>query len=399
MNSELKQKIIQMWGDSLNYPSTRSIARALNIPRTTLRRYLGRLVDSGLISEERYHDIDSEIIQLLKQQNSSLRRELTKEKAKTQMIIDACKASIAKMNIGPVPYPNYFKSSKNLEFHALRSDEHIGEEVDPAQVGGVSEYNTEVYKERLGTWVDKILLFLEQDRKSHSLNKLVIVRLGDTVTGTSAYRGQSFYVNLPAVDQLMIGVEEEIPVLQTLCSYFPEVESYCVVGNHGASGGKNHSHRRDNWDYLFYQFLKIAMKQQENYKMYISEGPALIAQHGNFNFFYHHGDTNRAYLGLPYYALDRQFNRLNTLYGVPIDYSVSAHFHTAGSIGGRLLLNGSFVGGTDLSINKLSLASMPTQKIFYFHHKYGVNRETDLYLDDKMVLEPDETGRIISSYS
>jgi hypothetical protein len=69
------------------------------------------------------------------------------------------------------------------------------------------------------------------------------------------------------------------------------------------------------------------------------------------------------------------------------------HFHQPASIGdSKVLLNGSLVGGSELSINRMGLTNLPSQKLFYFDKKHGINRETNLHLADPVQLEADENG-------
>lgn len=68
------------------------------------------------------------------------------------------------------------------------------------------------------------------------------------------------------------------------------------------------------------------------------------------------------------------------------------------NIGGEILVNGSMPGGSDLSVNKMQTAALPSQKIFYFDHKNGIHRETNIRLADRPELVPDENG-IYTAYT
>jgi hypothetical protein len=50
------------------------------------------------------------------------------------------------------------------------------------------------------------------------------------------------------------------------------------------------------------------------------------------------------------------------------------------------------VGGSNLSINRMNTLSVPSQKMFYFDSEKGVNRETNLYLEDLTELTPDKNN-------
>jgi hypothetical protein len=86
------------------------------------------------------------------------------------------------------------------------------------------------------------------------------------------------------------------------------------------------------------------------------------------------------------------YNRLNSLFGIKIDVVLGGHHHQPANISDRVIINGSLPGGSDLSINRMGITNEPSQKIFYFSGKNGINRETNLHLADKMEMKADERG-------
>jgi len=329
----------------------------------------------------------------LAEQNKVLLKRIEKERNHTQAFVNNCLASIAKMNIKPVTPPKKETHTENLEAHAMRSDAHVGEEVTKESVQGISNYGSEIYKQRIGTWIDKMITFREQDKKSLGLNKLVVYYLGDQVTGETIFRGQAFYLDLNLTDQLFYSVEVESNALLALAQVYPNVEIFCVLGNHGRPGMKGANHWKTNFDYLFYRSLKQTLANQKNIQVYISESPSMIVQHGNFIFFLTHGDAAKGWMGIPFYGLERMLRRLPGLYNMVIHYMLCGHFHQPAAIGdSKILLNGSVVGGSELSINRMGLTNLPSQKLFYFDKVHGINRETDLHLALPMELKPDKHG-------
>ena len=75
-----------------------------------------------------------------------------------------------------------------------------------------------------------------------------------------------------------------------------------------------------------------------------------------------------------------------------IDYELCAHHHQPANLADKILMNGTVVGGSDLSINKMGVTNLASQKIFYFHPRYGINRESNINLSDEVVLRPDDNG-------
>ena len=369
----------QLSSDKPGYPS-----------RSTIQRFLG----PWSIAKSKALDAsnDENRRQLLAAQNKTLFARLDAERDRNQVFIDNCLASISKCSFKSVKRPAKTKSKVNLEFHAIRSDAHVGDYVDAAWVQGVSRYSADLYVERVGLWTDKVVTFREEDQGSLGLNKLVIDHLGDQCTGEGIYNGQPFYLDLSLTDQLFKSVEVEANAILTLAEVFPEVEIFCVIGNHGRPGRKGDNHHRTNFDYIFYRCLQTALAPQKNVSVYVSESPTMLVRHGGFNFALTHGDAAQSWAGIPYYGREREFQRLPGLYNMVIDYELVGHHHTPGSIGGYILMNGSLKGADDLSVNKMRRQSRPSQEIFYFHPEHGINRRTTINLADPIHLEADENG-------
>lgn len=358
------------------------------------------------VGEEEKYVIPSEIEDIslssyteLLETNTLLAKQLTREKKKTKMIVDACMIGMSKINREFVtPSGMRVEAPEDIEFHALRSDAQVGERVEKDEVQGVSEYNSDIYAERLERWGDKIELFKKQDRKSLGLNKLVVTHLGDQIEGETVYAGQSFYIDQPAVDQLFMSVELETKQLLRLAGLFNKIEVFCVPGNHGRLGVKGQHHKRTNMDYIFYKVLKMALQHQPNVRLYVSESPGMIVKHGEYVFAYKHGEHIRSYVGLPYYGLERDYHRMQVLYNMRIHYEFVGHHHQPANIKDNIFVNGAMVGGSDLSINVMTQSNRPSQTIFYFDHKEGINRETKLYLADLPKFSPDKQG-VFTAYS
>ncbi len=325
-------------------------------------------------------------------QNERLRRDLDRQRNLSQVFVENCLASIEKLSIKPVKYPLHEKSKEQLEFHSIRSDAQVGQKTDPRLVQGISEYNIDIYKERVHRWTSKIISFRQQDMKSLGLNRLIIHHVGDQVEGEAIFAGQAFYLDSCLTDQLFQSVETEVSAILTLAGIFPEIEIYAVAGNHGRPGAKGMNHVRTNFDYIFYRALQTALIHQPNVKVYVSESPSMIVKHGNFIFLLNHGDNAKGYMGIPFYGLERMFRRLHDLYSMKIDYQLIGHHHQPLNISDRIIMNGSLPGGSDLSINRMGITNLPSQKIFYFDPEHGINRESNLHLADSIKLTPDEHG-------
>jgi hypothetical protein len=377
---------------------------ALNVPDKPSRPTLARhhiswkgVFGDGTPTTTSEFSPDSQI-KLLTSQNEKLLREINHQKNLNAIFIENCLTSISKCAFKAELIPKPEKTKHPQEFHAMKSDDQVGERVDPAWVQGVSEYNVELFKKRMDVWLGKILLFREQDKASLGLNKLVIYMLGDHVEGELIYKGQAYFIDLILVEQLLTCLKVYTNVILKLASEFPSIELFTVIGNHGRHGGKGEAHPKSNFDYLLFRLLKEALVKQENVSVFVSESPTMLIRNGKFNFALNHNSDVMSYMGIPYYGLDRKARRVDSLYGMKIHYKLGGHFHVPANLGDETILNGTMVGGSDLSVNKMQMATMPSQKIFYFDRDHGIHRESNLYLADPVILEPDEHG-IYTTYA
>lgn len=393
----LKQlkRILDRYGISISAAAYDKIDDPDKPSRPTLQRRFGSWLEAKALADSNV--TDTKYIYLVKQ-NERLAQRLQSQKNVTQLIIDNCLAEISKCNFRPAKIPKPVKAKENLEFHAMRSDAQVGELTSPEWVQGVAHYDVNTYRKRLNKWTEKVLAFHEQDHKNLGLNKLVIYHLGDQVEGEGIYKGQPFALDLDLVKQVFISVTEETNAILTLAQAFSKVEVFTVIGNHGRPGRLGDHHPRTNFDYIFYRMLQMSLSNQKNVSVYVSESPSMLVKNGDFTFLLNHGDNAKSWAGIPYYGIDRQFKKLAELYGLVVDFELIGHHHTPANLGGKIYMNGCLPGGSDLSVNKLTVATRPSQKIFYFHPKNGINRETDLHLAQPIKLKHDDKG-IYTAYS
>ena len=290
----------------------------------------------------------------------------------------------------PAPYQ---KASRQQELHALRGDEQAGAKVTALDTNGLNEYDLDKYAEYLHRWTDKVIQFKREDEKSHGLNKLELTHLGDWLEGECIYPGQQMHIVAPVIDVIFNTVLPlEIEAMLRLSCIFHEIDIFAVIGNHARAGKKGDHHWRSNFEYVLLRALQAALQDQSNINVYISESPMMIVQHGKSVFAYNHGSHLTGSYGVPYYAMDRTYKALPSLTGILIDHYICAHRHTPVNLQDQVIMNGSFQGGTDLSVNKMLAISRPSQKVFQLDLDNGINRESNLYLANRPKLVADKNG-------
>jgi UDP-2,3-diacylglucosamine pyrophosphatase LpxH len=163
--------------------------------------------------------------------------------------------------------------------------------------------------------------------------------------------------------------------------------------------------------------MKMGLGQQKGISFEIPRSPFMVTEILGNKFLLTHGDQIKGWNGLPYYGMVRSETRFRTIlertktieellreiekedisqedkngllqyaltYAKSFDYMVMGHFHSMAELetnsGGKIILNSSFAGGDDYSINTLMSANSAAQKFFGVHAE-GKSWTYDIQLD------------------
>ena len=338
-------------------------------------------------------------VALLLSRVSTLQKELDQERDRTGIIVGAIRETVAVLP--PLkPFPPAPRPKNEVPHIAMLdvSDIHVGEKVDPVLTGGLSQYDFAMFKsrgERLHHGVSRIV---DIHRRAYPVDDLYVNFLGDIVTGEAIYRGQAFQIDTSLLHQVFEGGYWLANFLRDFARMFKTVHVRCVSGNHGRGYERGQNHPRTNWDIAVYMLLKIMLADHPNVDIELAETSYLVYSipgHERFRHALIHGDQARAWMGIPFYGMERAGAKMQSMLGIPLDYVHAGHHHNEAdwpSNRVEFLLNGSWVGGSDLSVNKLFRTSRPTQNLFFCHPKRGIAATYHVQLEDVVELKPDARG-------
>ena len=390
-------------------------------------------IKSGLddISLIRYQQIkkDNHVENLINAKKDSIIKEIDlrqikeelKNVAEENIISDKLFSAIQK--IEKINYDDISSYSVNTnhsvgpqEASLLISDAHVGLAVAPEEVGYIGKYNYSLFKYRLENLLKKVIKISELHRKNHQLDSLNIMFLGDMVHGSNDVGKWGFlHTEQTVIDQVFNSTNEFTKFILILKRYFKNIKISGVVGNHGRVGKKGTEKKYSNWDYLIYKTIESRLENQENISFDIPKTGFHVHEIMGQKFLMMHGDTIKRYLGIPWYGITRAESKyrsliehsknihelsdlinknkisdpeaiaqISLLYSKPFHFLVLGHFHHNGDIetgsGGRVIMNSSFCGGDDYSINDLITSNIPSQK-FFGVNKDGKTWSYDLDLD------------------
>ena len=332
----------------------------------------------------------------LRRENIAIRKKMNYIQAKEEDIIESTKDAIKVLP--EIPIPNIIvKKPKNKEVAMLDiSDVHMGANYKSEDTAGLSVYNGEVFKKECNTLIEKIYSIIDIQRKGGvSVDTLYINMLGDLIENEIIYPAQGFFIDRVVFDQIFeLGDYFSHNVLAPLGKLFKNVIILTVQGNHArGSSDKKQGHRRTNFDDILVKFWEKEFSQNERYKFIISKSKFMIYEifETKQKHLLAHGDEVRSFMNIPFYGMLRYYSRMISLSNMYIDFVHLGHHHTNINMDinyGHLLANGSWVGGSPLSVDKLQAANQPAQNF------YGVNKDRmtwyyNLYLREKETLLSD----------
>jgi hypothetical protein len=287
----------------------------------------------------------------------------------------------------PVKAPKPYKISKDTVKESavlVGSCWHIGEKIDFEEMGGLNEYNFDIFTRRLQHVVDKTISFTQGNMSNHVFEDLHVFLTGDMVSGI-IHEELIESNELHIVDQALMGALVTAQALQDLAGQFPKVIVTCVVGNHGRTQKEKTFKNKGtkSWDYVFYNTLAMLLKNQPNIEFIIPKSYWAVVDVQGHLFQVQHGDTVRGSLGIPFYGFKREVGKWAEIHAVQnriVRYYVTSHFHTKAILQsgiGEMIMNASLKGGDEYAIG-LGLYGDPIQLLFGVHERYGKTWELSL---------------------
>jgi hypothetical protein len=325
------------------------------------------------------------------ERDKRIMQRLLKERGATELIIEMFKEQIQAyewMDIQP-PEPVRIPKKKE-EALLLFSDAQIGEFITLEDTNGLGEYNIDIFKQRMDLLVQKVREYTEIQKLASNIETLNIFMLGDNVDGIGIYPGQVHHLDALVIDQILIGAEKIAESLLKLLGTFKKIKIKAIVGNHGRIGRKGENPSYVNFDYLLYKMLEqLLINYKNQIEWAIPKSNWTLASIGNVNFLLLHGDTIKAWNGIPYYGIDRADARLTKMlsaHGKTYQYLCMGHHHNPGDVdsaNGEKILNGTMVGGSLFSINQLHTTSRPSQWFFGVDPEKGITWRYKILLDEE----------------
>jgi hypothetical protein len=325
----------------------------------------------------------SERLQYLRKSNKSLEQQIAEYQdmlSERQEVVDAIKSAVVAAQ--PLPKKPYKQDKSALiatqpVIPVLKfSDWHIGEKISHDETEGFGEYNWEIAQRRAHEVVSAFLRWVNTLRHGYKIHECVISCEGDYISGDIH-------------DELRVTNEFPIPVqtakaglllgelVTRIAAEFKAVTIYQVgADNHGRLTKKPQSKQKfqNSMSYLVNAIAEAVLAKHDNVDIVVAQGMKYVASIAGFKFLIEHGDTTKAWMGIPYYGIERSrareaVKRMNT--DKNFHYQSIAHWHVPAWISSNIIINGSLSGTSEFDHGQGRFAA-PAQVAFMVHPVHGV---------------------------
>lgn len=270
----------------------------------------------------------------------------------------------------------------------LASDWHWGEVVDPAQVGGVNEYNLKIAQERARAFIETSIDLLKNRFNDPKYEGVVFALGGDMFSGNihEELATTNDMEVMPCVLDLWGTL---VWCIEVLADEFGKVFVPCVSGNHGRNTHKIQNKNRNytNFDWLLYQFLNKRFENDKRVTFFIPDGSDAYYQVYGYKYLLTHGDQFRGGDGVigclgAIIRGDHKKRSRNAQIDQEYDTMLIGHFHQLIQLQ-RLIVNGSLKGYCEYAYSNNFGFEPPRQALWITHPMHGITFSCPVNVDRK----------------
>lgn len=258
-----------------------------------------------------------------------------------------------------VPRPPKWTRAKAKKHGAtlvlLLTDLHLDETVDPAQVGGLNDFDRAIALARLERLFVGATKFAKDYAAGLEVGNAIVLWGGDIVSGeihselTESNEGTVVETLIHWLEPLQAGVT-------LLADEFGRVHNVAVVGNHGRRQARPRYKARahDNFDWLLYGLL--ARGGDERITWQIPDSLWADIQIHNSHVRLEHGDEAKGGTGIsaamaPLLLRQHRLSKIYASANRPLDLLVTGHLHRR-HISPGLVVGGSLKGDDEYSLGR-----------------------------------------------
>lgn len=269
------------------------------------------------------------------------------------------------------------------------SDLHAGEVVRGEEIGGLNDYDPEVFRRRFRRMIAASIDILPRWAADTRLEGVVVALNGDLISGD--IHDELRRTNaLTAHQQVELVTDEAAGAIAKLRDAFGQVMVTVTPGNHGRTTEKTHAKRTAllSYDTMIGNMLARHFAGDARVVVQIASGADIVFPLFGWTILQTHGDAmgtggGQGFAGpnLPIVRGGNKVKLAGFAAGEHYDIILTAHYHTS-SNPGRILANGSIVGYSEYSLRIRGEPEPPQQWLGLIHERWGLRERLPVALED-----------------
>lgn len=255
-------------------------------------------------------------------------------------------------------------------------DWQIGEVVSAEETAGFGVFDYEIAQARVAHLVDSFLKYLRTQRTGYKIEELYIRELGDMISG-DIHEELRRYNEWPAPVQTAKAASLFADGVRRLAGDFSVVHlDMLTTDNHGRLTVKPQAKKRgeNNFMFLFAVIVEEMLARCSNVHITTHSDIRPLVRVGKTRWLIEHGNDVRAWMGIPYYGMNRArgreaIRRVGESADRGFDYRAMGHWHVPAIVEGRDFITGSLTGTTEYD-HAAGRHALPSQ-VTYFVGDHG----------------------------
>lgn len=274
------------------------------------------------------------------------------------------------------------------------SDLHVGEVVRKEEIGGLNEYNPEIFRRRFRRMIGAAIEILPRWSADTELLGVVVALNGDLISGD--IHDELRRTNaLTSHEQVDLATDEIAAGILKIADRFGAVMVTVTPGNHGRTTEKTHAKRMAalSYDIMIGNILARQFASDKRITVNVASGADILFPVFTWSVLQTHGDSmgtggGQGFAGpeLPIVRGGKKVKLSGFATGERYDIILTAHYHTS-SNPGTLLANGAMVGYSEFAQRIRGVPEPPQQWLGLIHEKWGLRERVPVQLEDPTVPE------------
>jgi len=284
------------------------------------------------------------------------------------------------------------KSDTEVEAVMQISDSHMGAVQGADEIEQFNEFSPEIADNRNIGFARSVADWTDLHRNIYNIKRLHVLITGDLISG-DIHDELKITNAFPSPVQVVRAAQTHAKQVALLAPYFEEiVVEFLVEDNHSRLTKKPQAKEagKNSMNYLVGVLLEEYLKKHGNVQFNIYPQHAKVVQVSTLNYLLLHGHGIRAWMGIPWYGIERRVARESTARQriimqdidrakeVGFDKVLHGHFHTPFDTAG--FAGAGSIQGTDAYDHGAGRHADPSQPAWLVHPKYGEMSRTNFQL-------------------